>query len=132
MIARIVIWIVNKISFSLPDKILFTNILIDKVAASPLRDIIQYKEGLLFVNGQKIDRDKAMVLRESAKSALLNEAENLVDGQVTYDAHNYCVRHTTTIDQLFSSKMAIWWGDQRYKHLVALSKYGEETEDLSL
>lgn len=126
MIVSLVLWFLKRSRISLEQKGILLNGILDKLAMLPLRDIIQInQEGMLVVNEVIVDRDKASSLRDSAKSVLLNEANTLVDNQVLFEAFNFGINSSVNFEQIYSAKMAVWWGKQRYKHLTLLAGYGE-------
>lgn len=114
---------------ALEDRVLLTSLLLDKLAAIPLGDIISYdKKGTLLVNNRPLTLEQASALRESAKGMLNNYAFRLVSKQTTYEAYVMGINKANSLNDLFFSKSAIWYGQQVQQLLKTLAQEGDEIE----
>jgi hypothetical protein len=120
-IVQLAIWLLKK-DLSLMNKTKLLNAILDKLSMLPLRRIIEVSEnGSLIIKGKELDLEETNLLRESAKVALLNRAEQLVEDETLYTAYSFGVNGSKCFDDIYASKMAIWWGLERHKHLKILA-----------
>ena len=99
-----------------------TSMTLDKLGALPIRDIIYVENNQLFLNGTPVDHEKARMLRESAISALNNQALNLIREHVDFAAITHGVHRAESPTQMIFGKAALWYGQQERKFLEELAQ----------
>lgn len=108
---------------SIEDRALLTTLILDKVGALPLQDLVLIHEGgTLSINGKQIDGETARNLQQSAKAALRNSAMNLIRQQVLFTAITIGVHKLERVDQSFFARAAIWFGQQEELYLKLLAQ----------
>lgn len=108
---------------------LYTGILLDKVKALPLHDIISKNDaGEILVSGQTLDIDKARMLMESAKAALMNQSLKIVRERVLWSAVQQGLAKGLAPDELLFFRAAIWFGEEETKHLRILAGLENDQE----
>lgn len=128
---KAVIFLFKHANLSLADRVLLTTIVLDKLEALPLRDIILINEkGQLIVNGRSLDVNIARKLKLSAKAIRDSYAFKFIQEQVLYEATKLGVHQAHTPDQMIFSKAAIWWGQQEHGFLKLLAQ--DEDKELTL
>lgn len=119
---KLVLWLLNNSNLSIEDRGLLTTTVLDRLAALPLRDMIVVNEdGSLFVNGRRLTQESKARLRESARTALNNEAFKFIKDQVLFSAVAIGVHKLENERQSFFSRAAIWFGQQEDKYLHVLA-----------
>lgn len=105
------------------------NSTLDTLAMLPVKNIIEKSDdGSLIIRGKKLNFEEERLLRESANTLRLNRAFGLIQDEILYIAMTYAVNGTTNFEQLYCSKMAVWWGQQENKLLKDLA---DKDSDLS-
>lgn len=108
---------------TLEDRALLTTLILDKVGALPLRDLVVLNDGgSLIINGKPIDAETAKNLQTSAKAALRNQALRLIRDQVIFTAITIGVHKLEKVDQSFFARAAIWFGQQEQEYLELLAQ----------
>jgi len=116
--------LIKSSELTLTQRNLFTNLILDKLDAFPLHDIIKNSdEGEILINGQPLDVEKATVLKESASAALNNKALALVREQVTWTSISGSLHNGDSPEKISFYRAAIWWGQQVEKHLKVLAQH---------
>lgn len=109
-VACLAISVLKNSSLSSEDRSLCTAYLLEGLNALPTRTILNTSEqGTLLLNGEPVDYDKAMKLRESAKLLLDSSARRLVKEQITFAAIDMGVHKAINADQIMFSKAALWY-----------------------
>ena len=121
-VARIVAWWLSKATVSLEARTILTNAVLDKLQARHLHAIITSDENGVLVNGERLEYERAILLRESAKGALNNQARQLVRESVMSLATTRGVLEGDTPEKLYFYRAAIWFGDQETAHLRILAQ----------
>jgi len=112
-----------KKNLSLKNRTILTTALLKNLVAIQSCDIIKTnEEGKLAVNGRELDFEGAKILRESAISALDNQAWKFVKEQVEFEAVKIGVHFGDTPEKVFFSKAAIWQGLQVEEFLKKLAQ----------
>lgn len=79
--------------------------------AVPLRDVITFaQDGTMIIEDELIDFEKAVQIRESARTALDNTARRYVQNQVASIAGRRGVAEGDTPEKLYFYRAALWWG----------------------
>lgn len=102
---------------------LCTGLLLDKLGAIPLRDIL-YQDtdtGTVMVKGEEIDFRMAQDLRNGANAALDNRTLTLIREQVAYESAVQALAKANTLSDLIFFRAALWWGEQVQKKLEFLA-----------
>ena len=121
---KLAVWLLGRAAISVEDRNLLTSAILEKVSATPLRDIITASEsGEILVNGAPLDTDVLVKMRETAKVALENNALKLVWDQMLYRSLLGSVTGKAPEDILFY-RTAMWNGEQERRYLRILA--GEE------
>lgn len=124
--SRLAIFALNRSDLKIEDRNLLTNSILKTLAALPLRDILEFKaDGSLLVRGTELDREQVRMLRESAKAALESRSLGLIRDEVLYKAFIFGLNKSVNNEQLLFAKAAVWWGQEEYNLLKALSSIGE-------
>ena len=121
-IARIVAWWLRKATVSLEARTILTNAVLDKLQARNLHAIINSDENGILVNGERIEYERAILLRESAKGALNNQARQLVRESVMALATTRGVLEGDTPEKLYFYRAAIWFGATEEEHYRILAQ----------
>lgn len=102
--------------------------ILDKLAALPLRDIIEFSDtGSLLINGRPQSLEQMKILHESARALRSNYMRRLIREQVAYNAIKLGLHKAVKIEDTNFSKAAIWWGQNEEKLIDLLA--GEEIEE---
>ncbi len=122
MLTRLVLALLNRKSLSVVDRNALLSGIIDKLGATPIKDIITYDlEGKMLLNGREVDLEQARILRESARGALNNQALRIIRESVTYQAFSIAATKAEKDEDLLFGKSAIWFGQQELKMLDILA-----------
>lgn len=116
----------RRLDLTLEERNLCTDLVLAKLEALPLRDIIKSSDEGILINGKPADLDILKVLRESALQALDNRAFNLIGEQVVWLAVQNGVHKGDTPEKLHFYRAAIWFSEQFKAHLQVLAGYGQE------
>lgn len=112
-IVKLAVWLLNRSSISIIDRLVLTNAILDKLATIQSDDIIKLDEnGTLLLNGRPLDYEQARLLRESARAVLNSTARSVVRKQVEYLAVTIGIHKADKPEQMLFGKAAIWWGQQ--------------------
>lgn len=112
---KFAVWLLKQ-NLSLEHRALLINAILDRLAMLPVRSIIDTSEdGSLIIRGKKLDFEEQNLIHESAKSLKMNRAFGLIQDEILYVAMTYAVNGTTNFDQLYASKMAVWWGQNEHR-----------------
>ncbi len=119
---RVLCAFLDKADLSVENRNTLSRKILKNLGALPLEETIGKNEaGELTVAGREVDMDKAKQLNSAANVALDNQAENLIREQVAYEAITNGVYKTTgDMGQLFM-RAALWWEQEREKHLKFLA-----------
>lgn len=100
-----------------------TGLLLDKVGALPLRDILYQDEstGSIIMRGEEIDFRMAQELRAGANAALNNKTFAIIREQVAYEATVQATAKAVTLADLIFYRAALWWGKEVEKKLNFLA-----------
>lgn len=121
-LVKFVVWLLKK-DLSLKNRSILLSAVLSATGTLPIYNIITTNEqGTLFINGNQVDMEKAIQLRESARGALNNQARRLVKEQVRYLAVTQGIHNANSFEQLFFSKAAIWLEGEENKILEALAQ----------
>lgn len=126
MWTRLTVWatrtLLRSVRLSVQDRVILTGVLLDRLKAIPLNDIItQDVDGRLLIRGKQLDLEQAQMLRESARRLVREPIYKLVREQVQFKAITIGVYQGDTPEKLFFSKSALWQieeGDKLYKLLA--------------
>lgn len=126
LIVTITTYLLRAVRLSDRDRLKLTNVVLDKLSAKPLRDIIYVNDdGELVIQGKSVDREKTIMLRESAKMALSNQALTLIREQVLYQAYVTAAHSAKSESDLIFGKAAIWYGKMEDDKLKLIASYGD-------
>jgi len=121
MLVSFICWLLSKKSLKTDSRMKLTNQILRSIDALPLHSIIKVHEGKIFIRDVPVENEKAIVLRESADSALHNYALQTVHEQVLYEAVSYGVHLSQNIEQIQFAKAAIWYAQKERELLQTLS-----------
>jgi hypothetical protein len=115
-------WLLKN-DLTVEEKSKLTTALINKLSALPIDVIIRVDEqNRVLLNGEPLDMEKTILLREAATSALNNKALNLVQQQINFMAINHGVHQAVNNEQVLFSKAALWINQEEIKLLQILSQ----------
>jgi len=121
-LVKLIVWLLRK-ELSLKNRSILLSAVLEKTGTLPIYNIITTNEqGTLFINGNQVDMEKAIQLRESARGALNNQARRVVKEQVRYLAVTQGIHNSNSFEQLFFSKAAIWLEQEEDKIFNALAQ----------
>lgn len=123
LVARLTAYLLRNTKLDLQSKNLLTNVLLDKLYALPLRDIImQDGNGRLLINGRPVEFEYARKLRESARGAVENTALSFVYEQVQFLAITAGVHKNIAQEDGLFAKAALWQGQEVMNALRTLAQ----------
>lgn len=127
-VTRITCALLRGASLSIQDRTLLTVVLLDKLGFIPASDIIEIDEtNGIKIAGKKISVEQAIVLRESARKVLAEPAWKVVHDQITFEAVKIGVHRGESPEQVYFSKVALWWKLQEMKLFKA---FGQQEESI--
>lgn len=131
IIVRILVWLLKHGELSVEDGATLTTAIVDVLQGAPLRDIITQDEyGVILFQGKPLsDFEKAMQLRDAARSALSNSALKLIWEQTLYSSFRVGVCEGDSIVKLMFAKTAIWNGENERKLLRLLAQEGTANQE---
>lgn len=92
--------------------------------AVPLSDVITLdQDGTMVIENKRIDLDKAIQIRESARAVLENEARKYVQNQVASIAGKRGIAEGDTPEKLYFYRAALWWGRMEQEIYEKLAQY---------
>lgn len=99
------------------------NALLDNFRAVPIRDIIKFNQfGAVLVNGQELDAEQSIRIKQSAHALFDNQVRRLVQDQVTYNAINLGVHKGTSPETILFAKASLWVMQEEEKLVRALAQ----------
>lgn len=125
---QLAVWLL-KASLSKENRMKLTNAVLTKLGAIQSSDVLGWDgQGVLHIQGRKVEMEQARVLRESAKVLLNSPARKLVRDHVAFKAVTIGVQKAELPEQMMFGKSALWWGDEEDKILMTLAGTGEELD----
>lgn len=92
--------------------------------AVPLTDVISVgQDGTMVIENKRIDLEKAIQIRESARGVLENEARKYVQNQVASIAGKRGIAEGDTPEKLYFYRAALWWGRMEQEIYEKLAQY---------
>lgn len=92
--------------------------------AVPLSDVITLdQDGTMVIENKRIDLEKAIQIRESARGVLENEARKYVQNQVASIAGKRGIAEGDTPEKLYFYRAALWWGRMEQEIYEKLAQY---------
>lgn len=126
-VTRTTIALLRGASLSIQDRTLLTTVLLDRLGLIPAGDIIRVDEvNGLKIAGKKITFEQAASLRKSALKVLAEPAWKIVHDQITFEAIKLGIHKGNTPEEIYFSKVALWWKQQE---LEILTSFGQSEED---
>jgi hypothetical protein len=98
----------KKVSLSKEDRAGLINVLLEKLGAFPIGDMVIQTPNGLMVNGKSLDTEQQMAFREACVSLNENFARKVLNEQLRYKATEIGIHRSTTIDELMFSKAVLW------------------------
>ena len=94
----------------------------------PIRNIIEVSEnGSLVINGKELDPEEMKLLQDNAKNLRDNRAFGLIQDQVLHNALSFGLNASTTLEMLYTSKAAVWWGMEQNKLIKLIAGESESS-----
>lgn len=110
-------------NLSMEDSAILTGTVLSKLGALPFKDVFDVDDqGNLVIDGKQVDLEKAKYLRDSAISALNNQALSLICERVAFLAVSQGIHKAETIPQMYWGRVGIWWGENIKNNLSALAQ----------
>lgn len=114
---RIAYWIARMAlslsNLGIKERNLFTSLILDKLDALPIRDIISVSDaGEILISGNPITYEEANMLRMTSKSVLDNRAFRIVCEQVERIAVTRGLHNGDTPDKIFFYRSALWFAQE--------------------
>lgn len=126
LIVKLALGVIRRADLTIEERTLCTGVVLDKIAALPLRAIIENSDEGILINGKQVDIEKLRVLREHAVAALDNQALNFIAEQVVWIAVQRGIHQAKTPEDLFFYRAAIWFSEQMKIHLQILAQQSQE------
>lgn len=104
------------------DSIQLTNTVLAKIGSFPTHAIITVEDGKILIRGVPLERERAIVIRDSARQALGNMALREVHEQVLYNAIATSLHSAQNFEQTMFGKAAVWYGQQEIELLKQLAQ----------
>lgn len=118
---KLAMWLLKK-PLTIENRGLLITCILDRLSMLPLRSIISVNEnGSLVIRGKVLDHEEMNIIHESSKALEDNRAFQLIQDEVLYVAHSYAVNGTKCYDDIYASKMAVWWLMEINKNIKILS-----------
>lgn len=119
---RLALFLIKRAKLSVQDRNKLVSLVLDKLEALPIRDIITYSPGgILLINGREVDIEVARSLRESAKGALDSKALQIINESAKYQAFVVAAVNSEKDEDLLFGKAAIWFSQTQEKLLKTLA-----------
>lgn len=103
-----VIKALKKTSLSLEDRVALTNVLLEKIGAFPIGDVVVFTESNVQINGKDLDTEQYIAFKEACSSLKENYARRVINEQLKYKATEIGVHKATSIDTLLFAKAVLW------------------------
>lgn len=117
----------KRADLSVKDYTNLSRLVLDKSLGLPFKDIIVVDEmGVVWLEDKILDREMRILLQESAKNALNNQARKIIRDQVAFNAIKVGVHSAVTNEQMYFARAAIWWGQQEDILLKTLANGTQE------
>ena len=121
IIIKIIGWLLSR-NLKLSERTLLINSVLDKLSMLPVRNIITVSEnGSLVINGKELDHEEMKLIQDSAKALRDNRVFGLIQDQVLHNALSFGLNTSTTLEMLYTSKAAVWWGMEESKLIKLLT-----------
>jgi hypothetical protein len=121
--ARFTAYLLRNTKLDLESKNLLTNVLLEKIGALPLHDIItQDGNGRLLIHNRPVELEEARLLRESARGVLNNKAIAFVYEQVQFLAITAGIHKNIAQEDGLFAKAALWQGQEVINSLRTLAQ----------
>ena len=121
IIIKIIGWLLSR-NLGLKNRTLLINSVLDKLSMLPVRNIITVSEnGSLVINGKELDHEEMKLIQDSAKALRDNRVFGLIQDQVLHNALSFGLNTSTTLEMLYTSKAAVWWGMEESKLIKLLT-----------
>lgn len=123
LLTKLVLFLLRNIKLKTEDKTAIVQTFLQKQSL-PIYDIITYEDGQLVINKRVIEGEARIVLRESAKAVIDNQARRIIQEQVTFEAMKEALHKGTSPEQILFGKAVIWL--QQYQDFFLKRLAGEE------
>ncbi len=121
------LWLLKR-PLSMECRTLLINAILDRLSAIPLRDIITLSEnGSLVINGKELDMEELKIIYQSAIALRNNRVFNLIQDQVLHNALTFGLNSSVTLEMLYTSKAAVWWGQEENKLLKLITEIPDQS-----
>lgn len=121
LIAKFTIWLLKNNKITGEDKTLVIASLLDNIDALPIHEVIKFSENGIVINGNQIEPDVAIKLRESAVALRDSYARKTIHNQMTYEAIKMGVHTGLNPEMIMFSKAALWYQQQEDKIIASLT-----------
>jgi hypothetical protein len=126
MFQNIIVKIVAKLlskDLTLKNRGLLITTVLDRLSMLPLKSIITVNDnGSLVIRDKELDYEEMNLIHESAKALKDNRVYQLIQDEVLFRAFTFGLNHSTNFEQIYCSKMAVWWGMEQSKLLNLLAE----------
>lgn len=112
----------KKADLSTEDRVALVTILLDKLGAFPIGEMVQVSLNGISINGKELDGDQVLNFRESASLLKENFARKVINEQLKFKAMEMGIHKSTTIEQLLFAKAVIWFINEENILLQSLSE----------
>jgi uncharacterized protein YxjI len=124
---KLAVWLLKK-RLNLEEKTELMNAVLKSLSALPLRNVIEVMgDGSLSIKGKVLDFEERRILEDSAKALKDNRAFQLIQDQVLYTSLSFGLNQSVTLDMLYTSKAAVWWGSQENQIIKLLANETDQS-----
>ena len=129
LVVKLALGVLRRSDLTIAERTACIGAVLGKLEALPIKDIITNSADGILINGQLPDIEKLRILRESAKSALDNQALNFIGEQVVWIAIQRGIHNADTPEKLYFYRAAIWFSEQLKAHLQILAQQNTDLID---
>lgn len=111
MLSTIGVWLATKLlqlPLTMQQRTKLVGAMLDGLNAVPIQDVIEVKEGRMYVEGKPIDYEKSVILRDAARAMRGNQARELVRDQIAAEAGKRGIVQGDTPEKLYFYRAALW------------------------
>lgn len=114
--AQMAVRLLKEQDLKIEDRMLLTAAILDKLGAIPTRARITVDAtGKILIDGKAISVEKAVRLRQSARTLLKNFARNFVQNTVEFLAVKEAIHNNVNSEQALFAKAIFWQHDEERK-----------------
>ncbi len=123
ILTRVVARLLRSSRLSFENRTILVTALLDELNFLPSRAILELDEqGRILVEGEPLEIEQAISIREGAKALLNSPTYRLIRNQVAFQAVTIGVHTGDTPERMYFSKVVLWWGMEIEKLIRLLAQ----------